>query len=94
MRSWPIPNNLKGLRGFLGLIGYYMKLIKNYSLLSRSLAELLRKDKFLWTPSTTIGFKPLKTGMTPTHVLALPNFSKPFILEIGASDEGIGAMLM
>jgi len=29
--EWPKPNNISKLRGYLGLIGYYRRFIKNYA---------------------------------------------------------------
>ena len=37
VKEWPIPTDLKQLRGFLDLSGYYRKFIKNYGIISRPL---------------------------------------------------------
>lgn len=43
MLEWPKPTNVKSLRGFLRLMSYYKKFIKNYGVIVAPLIVLLRK---------------------------------------------------
>ena len=47
--KFPSPTNVKGVRQFLGHVGFYRRFIKDFSKLASPLCELLVKDaKFIW----------------------------------------------
>lgn len=70
--DWPLPQNLKQLRGLLGLYGYYKRFIWNYATIDAPLTALLNKDAFDWTNLATETFTALKQAITAAPVLALP----------------------
>lgn len=90
MVTWPVPRNLKQLRGFLGLTGYYCSFIRHYATIAAPLIDLLRKDAFKWSVEAKTAFGALKTAMTTTQVLRLLNFTLPFVVESNASNTEAG----
>ena len=58
------------------------------------LTALLKNNSFTWTPAVDHAFQTLKAAMCTTPVLALPDFTKTFVLECDASGRGIGEFLM
>jgi hypothetical protein len=94
--TWPQPLSVRGLRGFLGLAGYYRKFIHNFAVIAAPLTQLLRKEGFKWTEaaeSAESAFTAFKTALTAASVLQLPSFTKDFMVDCDASGTGFGAVL-
>ena len=93
IKQWPVPTSAKQLRAFLGLASYYRKFIKNFAVMAAPLTDLLKKDAFNRTELSQQTFALVKEGLTHASILAILNFSKPFVLEADVLGTGIGAVL-
>ena len=91
---WPIPHSAKEVQQFLGLANYYRRFIEDFASLAKPLHRLTKKGReFTWTQESDQAFNTLKQKLTSAPVLALPNWSKSFLLDTDASETGISAML-
>jgi hypothetical protein len=61
IKDWPQPLNIKDLRSFLGMVGYYRRFVKQFGLICKPLTNLLKKGTlFVWTCETEASFQALK----------------------------------
>lgn len=88
-----MPRTVRGVCGFLRLIGYYKKFICGYGKIAKPLKELTNKEDFQWGHAALQAFQELKKRLNTTLVLTLPNFVEEFKLECDASGARIGAIL-
>jgi hypothetical protein len=65
------PKSVHQVRSFLGLAGYYQRFIPNFSKISKSITELLKKgNKYVWSKDCDEAFLTLKKLLTTSLVLA------------------------
>lgn len=93
--EWPQPSIIKELQRFLGFANFYRRFIRNYSMVASTLASLLKgkPSKLRWSEEATQAFNILKVKFTTAPILKHPDPNLPFIVEVDASDSGIGAVL-
>ena len=88
------PTNAKGVRDFLGLVGYYRKFINRFADAVRPLTKLTRKNsKFIWTEECQTGFEYLRTYLTEPPILKYPDPQKRYIVFTDASDQAAATVL-
>ncbi|GJZ08461.1 reverse transcriptase domain-containing protein [Tanacetum coccineum] len=83
----PSPTNIKGVRSFLGHVGFYRCFIKDFSKITRPLTKLLKKyTPFEFNDEYQKAFEILKEKLTCAPVIVSPNWNLSFELMCDASD--------
>ena len=86
IKEMPPPTTPKGVKQFLGLIGYYRKFVLRFADVARPLTNLTRLNQpFEWSDKCQISFELLKEALIKEPILRFPDPNKPYILYTDAS---------
>ena len=95
IKDWPTPVKVKDVRSFLGFCNFYRAFIRGFANVAKPLNALTKKDhEWDWTPDCQRAFNTLKTRVTTEPILAHPELTKQFKLEVDASGFAVGAVLL
>ena len=93
--NWKPPRSVTEVRSFLGLVGYYRRFVKRFSVIASPLTKLLRKGVlFEWSDKCQNSFEQLKEMLVEAPVLTQPTSGKEYTLYSDASGIGLGCVLM
>ena len=101
MTDWPVPKNVSEVKGFLGLLNYYRRFIKDFARIALPLTELTKEEldskgkkaPLNWSAAAQTAFETLKKKMVTGPVLQMPDLQKPFRVFTDACQFAAGATL-
>nr|GFA70888.1 reverse transcriptase domain-containing protein [Tanacetum cinerariifolium] len=90
----PHPTTVRGIRSFLGHVGFYRRFIQYFSKISRSMTRLLEKETpFFFFKECIESFNTLKKKLTEASILIAPDWDLPFEIMCDASDFAVEAVV-
>ena len=95
VQEWPVPQDVKQFRQFLGLAQFFRKFMQGFANHMGRFGRLLRKNaKWEWTATHGAAFLGIKQSLLTAPVLKLPSRDGAFTVISDASGVGIGAVLL
>lgn len=90
----PPPTNVKGIRSFLGHVGFYRRLIKDFSIITKPLCQLLQHEvTYQCSKECLKAFMALENALFFYPIIMAPDSSTPFEFIYDDSDFSIGVVL-
>src|SRR5436190_1347860 len=73
VKNWETSKTVFDIRSFLGLAGYYRSFVQDFAKLAFLLTRMTWKDvKFVWTNAYEESFQELKTRLTTSPIMIVP----------------------
>ena len=95
IQDFPAPTTVTELQRFNGMVNQLAKFLPNLAQVNEPLRQLLRKDtSWVWDTPQKTAFQEIKTMLMSTNVLAHYDPKSPSTIAAGASQYGIGAVLL
>lgn len=92
--NWPVLTDHKQLQRFLGFANFYRRFIRNHRALAAPMHALTSSNvKFFGTSEADQAFQVLRRRFWSAPILHMSDSELQFILEVDASNVGIGAVL-
>lgn len=95
IENFATPTTVKEVQRLIGMAGWYRRFICDFARITAPITELIKKNvKFEWTEERERAFRSLIKALTSAPVLAAPNYTLPFEIQVDASQMGCGAVLI
>ncbi|GJP50962.1 hypothetical protein CLOM_g10117 [Closterium sp. NIES-68] len=95
VRTWKTTENVKELQPFLGFANYYNRFVPQYAKIAAPLPNLQKKNTpYKWESKHQEAVEELKQALTSAPVLILPDPERDYVIEVDASDQAVGAVLI
>lgn len=92
VKDWPASTTIFDLRGFIGLLQFFRRLVRDFTQIATLLTNLTRKSSSMqqWDEECDLAFNELKSRLVHSPIMMPPNLSLPFRRHIDASRYDVG----